>query len=270
MLFEAWICPLDFGTILLFVLCVTLVAVLVQLANTGKTSSQTSQLTCTPAETTNQTTVHGNDNITVSTGSGSTITINMVTYPRHEVQVPKEDHSTETRPEQEADSSALVPLVPKPVSKPKRPNSKTLNTCYKLIDNLAKLSTEGKILKCCSIIKQLMKTKTDPDFQVALRHAASFNAINEEDVTKANHLLRQVTAFLPETMHETEHRLWWSRLKSLAKMREGKCDVGIVFAKETLPLLDTMAPGSMTGWVLLNHARLVSEIAAGQDDDDDR
>ncbi|XP_078677906.1 uncharacterized protein LOC144914194 isoform X2 [Branchiostoma floridae x Branchiostoma belcheri] len=196
----------------------------------------------------------------------------MVTYPQ-DTQAPREDHdSTETRPTSEhgGDSKALVPLVPKPVSRPQRLHSKTLKTCYQLIDNLAKLSTEGKILECNSIVMKLMKTKTDPDSQVTLRHAASFNAINEGDVKKANRLLREAETFLPETIHETEHRLWWSRLKSLAKMREGKCAVGILFAKETLPLLDRMAPGSVTGWVLLNHARLITEIATGEDDEDDR
>ncbi|XP_019633896.1 PREDICTED: uncharacterized protein LOC109477254 [Branchiostoma belcheri] len=274
MLVEGWIFFMDFGNVLLlFIICIISVVILVLSPNAGKRSSQTSPLG--PAETTNQTAVHGNGNVTVSTGSGSTVTITMVTYPQ-DTQAPREDHdSTETKPTSEHEgqgtalvpSKALVPLVPKPVDRPQRWYSKTF---FKLIDDLAKLSTEGKILECYSIVMKLMKTKTDPDSQVTLRHAATFNAINEGDIKKANRLLREVTTFLPETIHETEHRLWWSRLKSLAKMREGKCEVGIIFAKETLPLLDRMTPGSVTGWVLHNHARLIREIATSQDDDDDR
>ncbi|KAI8512498.1 Slit 2 protein [Branchiostoma belcheri] len=132
------------------------------------------------------------------------------------------------------------------------------------------LSVKGRVTECSSIIAKLLKTKTDPDLQIALRHVASFNAINEGKLKKANRLLREIEAFLPETKNEAEHRLQWYPLKSLAKLREGRYDMGIVFAKEALPLVDTVAPGCMTAWMLINHAWFLTEIAAGQDDEGDR
>ncbi|XP_066280412.1 uncharacterized protein [Branchiostoma lanceolatum] len=207
------------------------------------------------AETINVTDIRGDGNITVSAGSGSTIIITTCSY---DVPAPEED------------SRALVPVVPKPVGKPQMLNTKTQKSCRKYIDNLAMLTSEGKILKCHSTIAKLMKTKADPDSQVSLRHAASLNAIYEGEFKKANRLLREVSAILPDTRNEAEHRLWWGNLKSVVKMREGNINMGIVFAKEALPLLEAVAPGCMTAWLLLNHALLLTEIAAGQDDDDDR
>ncbi|XP_019633897.1 PREDICTED: uncharacterized protein LOC109477255 [Branchiostoma belcheri] len=210
------------------------------------------------AETINITDVHGDGNLTVNAGSGSTVII--TTCPHH-VHVPGEEHSC-------THCKALV--LPKSVSKPKSLSTKTEKTCHMYIDNLAMLTVEGKILKCRGIIAKLMKTKTDPDSQVSLRHAASLNAIYEGDFKKVNRLLHEVQAILPETMNETEHRLWWGNLKCLAKMREGNCDAGIVFAKEALPLLDMMAPSCITAWLLINHALILTEIAATQDDREDR
>ncbi|KAI8504126.1 hypothetical protein Bbelb_181940 [Branchiostoma belcheri] len=208
------------------------------------------------AETINITDVQGDGNVTVSAGSGSTVII--TTCPHH---VPGDEHScTHCR--------ALV--LPKPVGKPKRLGTKTEKSCHMYIDNLAMLTGGGKILKCRSIIAKLMKKKTDPDSQVSLRYAASLNTIYEGDFKKVSRLLREVQAILPDTVNETEHRLWWGNIKSLAKLREGKGDAGIVFAKEVLPLLDMLAPGCITAYLLINHALLLTEIAATQDDREDR
>ncbi|CAH1263465.1 Hypp2708 [Branchiostoma lanceolatum] len=135
------------------------------------------------------------------------------------------------------------------------------------IDNLAQLSAIGKVAECCSATAKLLKTKTDPDFQVSLRHAASLNAINKGNFKKANRLLREVEAFLPETTHvaswiyvvrkkkkKAEHRVRWYQQKSLIKLRQGNCDMGYVLTTEALPFIDTMAPGCTTAWLLLNHA----------------
>ncbi|XP_078593859.1 uncharacterized protein LOC144871824 [Branchiostoma floridae x Branchiostoma japonicum] len=215
-------------------------------------------------ETINITTVRGDGSVVVSTGSGSTVTI--TTCPKH---VLEEDHSIEQSPPEEG-RRAFLPVVLKPVSKHQRLNTKTLVTCRKYIDNLAKLSSEGKIAKCSIIIAKLMKTKTDPDSQVALRQAASFNAIYMGDVKKANRLLLEIGTILPDTIHETEHRLWWSRLKSFAKRMEGNSEVGLILAREALTLLDTVAPGCMTAWLLIDYAWSITNIAGGQDHEDDR
>eukprot|EP00058_Branchiostoma_floridae_P016761 XP_002602249.1 hypothetical protein BRAFLDRAFT_76938 [Branchiostoma floridae] len=132
------------------------------------------------------------------------------------------------------------------------------------------LSAKGEGAKCRRVIAKLLRTKTDPDSQVALRHAASLNAINEGDFEKANRLLREVEAFLPDTTHEAEHRIRWFHQKSMVKLAEGKYKKGIVLVEEALPLLDRVAPGCMTAWMLINRAWFLTEIAAEQDDDDDR
>ncbi|XP_078597359.1 uncharacterized protein LOC144873677 [Branchiostoma floridae x Branchiostoma japonicum] len=209
------------------------------------------------AETINITDVSGNGNITVTAGSNSTIIIPTCCSNKGE------DHKG-------ASCGTLLPVLPKPVSKPPRLNTKTEKTCHMYIDNLAMLTVEGKIPKCRNVIAKLMKTKTDPDYQVSLRHAASLNAIYEGDFKKVSRLLREASAILPKTTNETVHRLWWGNMKSLAKLREGNCDVGIVFAKEALPLLDMAPPGCLTAWMLINHALLLTEIAVTQEDDDRR
>ncbi|CAH1263303.1 Hypp2657 [Branchiostoma lanceolatum] len=142
---------------------------------------------------------------------------------------------------------------------------------FMIIDNLTPLSAEGKAPKCSSIIAKLQKVKTDPDSQVSLLLAASFNAIYEgPDFEKANRLLHGAKAIIPETQHEAEHRVWLRHVQSVAKLRAGNYKMGIILAEDTLSLLDTVAPGGMTAWVLLNYAWFLTEIAAGEDDNADR
>ncbi|XP_078673718.1 uncharacterized protein LOC144912391 [Branchiostoma floridae x Branchiostoma belcheri] len=231
----------------------------------------------TCSETTNVTAIHGDGNITVSAGSGSTVNITTCSHDVQEDDPSRRRTCTTHKPTQnceqfylQPEKAALLEVVPKPIGKPQRLSTKTLVTCCRYIDNLAQLSALGKVAECCSIITKLLKTKTDPDLQVSLRHAASLNAINKGNFKKANRLLREVEAFLPETTHEKEHRVRWYQQKSLIKLRQGNCDMGLVLTTEALPLLDDVAPGCITAWLLLNHAWFLTEIAAGQDDDDDR
>ncbi|XP_066279998.1 uncharacterized protein [Branchiostoma lanceolatum] len=224
-----------------------------------------------PAETINITTVHGDGSIVVSTGSGSTL--NLPTCP-HGVLTEnhtagRQEHTvTHRKPSRnpKLHGLQLLPLI----GKPTRQNTKTLVTCHKFIDNLTKLSAEGKMSKCSIIIAKLMTTKTDPDFQVSLHIAASLNAICDGDFVKANRLLSGAEMYLPGTKYEAEHRIMWSCMKSVAMLRVGNYNMGIILAKEGLPLIDMVAPGCLTAWMLFNHGWLMTEIAASQADAEDR
>ncbi|XP_019630142.1 PREDICTED: uncharacterized protein LOC109474296 [Branchiostoma belcheri] len=132
------------------------------------------------------------------------------------------------------------------------------------------LSAKGKVTECRQTIGKLLKAKTDPDFQVSLRHGASQNAINAGNLEEASRLLREIESILPETSHETEHRLRWYHQKSFLKLRARKYDMGLLWVQEAIPLIETVAPGCITGWLLVNHAWFLTEIAAGQDDEEDR
>ncbi|XP_066280410.1 uncharacterized protein [Branchiostoma lanceolatum] len=227
----------------------------------------------TQAETVNKIKVKGDGNISINAGKNSTIVIN--TSP----PVPEENlhHSLSSKSQQKSskhlhfsDEDKLVLAVSRHVSKSPRLNTKTQVTCRKYIDNLAQLSAEGKILKCRSTIAKLLKTKTDPDSQVSLRHAATLNAINEGDFRKANRLLGEVEILLPDTRNEDEHRLRWYHQKSLIKLREGKHAAGIVLTNEALSLLDSVTPGCISAWLLINHAWFLTKVAVDEDDADER
>ncbi|XP_078592815.1 uncharacterized protein LOC144871334 [Branchiostoma floridae x Branchiostoma japonicum] len=222
----------------------------------------------TQAETINNTTVHGNGNISINAGKNSTVVIN--TSPQ--VSEKKLHHSLRGKSSelQFADEDELVLAVPQRVCKSPRPNTKMQATCRRYIDNLAQLSAEGKILKCSCTIAKLLRTKTDPDSQVSLRHAATLNAINKGDFKKANRLLGEVEILLPDTRNEDEHRLRWYHQKSLIKLREGKHAAGIVLTNEALSLLDTVTPGCISAWLLINHAWFLTKVAVDEDNADDR
>ncbi|CAH1266091.1 Hypp3301 [Branchiostoma lanceolatum] len=277
MLLDTEICTLDFGIVLLLILvCFISVAILVQVSNADQGRQLDTE--CSQTETKNEArkiNVQGHGNITVSAGSGSHV--HVTTYCP---DAQEESHSTERQNsvQQTSDQNScqcacqkkIWALVPKPVGKPQRLDTKTQKTCRQFIDNFAMLSAKGKVAQCRSIIAKLLRTKTDPDSQVALRHAASLNAINEGSFEKANRLLGEVEAFLPETCHEAEHRIRWFHQKSMVKLAEGKYKMGIVLVDEALPLLDTVAPGCITAWMLINRAWFLTEIAATEDDDSDR
>ncbi|KAI8495544.1 hypothetical protein Bbelb_265160 [Branchiostoma belcheri] len=132
------------------------------------------------------------------------------------------------------------------------------------------LSAKGKVTECRQTIGKLLREKTDPDFQVSLRHGASQNAINAGNLEEASRLLREIESILPETSHETEHRLRWYHQKSFLKLRARKYDMGLLWVQKALPLIETVAPGCITGWLLVNHAWFLTEIAAGQEEEEDR
>ncbi|XP_019631009.1 PREDICTED: uncharacterized protein LOC109474951 [Branchiostoma belcheri] len=226
----------------------------------------------TQAETVNKTTVQGDGNISVNAGKNSTIVINTSPPVSEDKHHSLRGKSGDQQPSKQLQfwSEDEQSAVPRPVCKSLRLNTKTQAACRKYIDNLAQLSAQGKIQKCRRTIAKLLKAKTDPDSQVSLRHAATLNAINEGDFKKANHLLGEVEILLPDVRNEAEHRLRWYHQKSLIKLREGKHAAGILLTNEALFLLDTVTPGCISAWLLINHAWFLTKIAVDEDDADDR
>ncbi|XP_078618723.1 uncharacterized protein LOC144886139 [Branchiostoma floridae x Branchiostoma japonicum] len=282
MFLELQICWADFPMVLLLMIFsyIAVMGLLVAHASANE-SALISPPTPTeiPTETINVTTFQGDahGNITVSTGSGSTVNIN--TSPQdvqgqhcstegHVCTIQKQSQNPQTYSQQH--KKEYSDLVPKPLSRPQRLNTKTQVSCRMFIDKLAKLSAEGKVTECQSTIDELLKTETDPDCQVSLRHAASLNTIYKGNFEKANRILRGAKVLIPYTEHPAEHRLWWSRLKSVAKLRMGNQNMGMEFAKDGLSLLDTVAPGCITAWLLTSHAWFLTKIAAGQQEDEDK
>ncbi|CAH1230077.1 Hypp284 [Branchiostoma lanceolatum] len=264
---------------LMIFLFIVVIGLLVVRAS-AKESSLISQRS--PAETINTTTFQGDahGNITISTGSGSTVNVNSCpqgVQGQHRftgvqectIQKSSQNPQRNSRQHEKANRS-LVPVLPKSVGKPQRLNTKTQVSCRSYIDKLAQLSAEGKVTECHSTIDELLKTEKDPDCQVSLRHAASLNAIYKGDFKKANHILRGTAALIPDTENGAEHRLWWSRLKSVAKLRMGNYNMGIEFAKDGLCLLETVAPGCISAWLLTSHAWFLTKKAAGQHEDEDK
>ncbi|XP_019630971.1 PREDICTED: uncharacterized protein LOC109474919 [Branchiostoma belcheri] len=228
-----------------------------------------------PTETIkNITTTQGDGNITVNTGSRSTVNITYFHDVSEEHTHHKPSQTSEPHHVQLEESRALVPVdrlsVPKPVGRPQRQNK----NCSHYIEFATEMSAEGKTPECIRIIDELMKIKTDPDSQVSLRQAASLVAIYQGDFEKASRLLCGAEVFLSEEVpvHEGEHILWGSHLTALAQLRAGDLEGGIVLAEDALEIAqsDTVASGCITAYPLLNHAWFVTEIAAGQDNDDIR
>ncbi|XP_078592816.1 uncharacterized protein LOC144871335 [Branchiostoma floridae x Branchiostoma japonicum] len=222
-------------------------------------------------ETTNTTTIHGNDNININTGNNSTVVVTT-----RSTNTSEECCNVKTQPtpqhtcQEEENMISIFSVLPKPVGKFPRLNTKTQVTCRRYMDNLAQLSAEGKIYKCEKTIERLRKVKMDPDYQVSLRHAATLNAINEGKFEKASRLLGEAEILLTDTRNEDEHRLRWYHQKSLLKLQQGKHAAGIQLTEEALSLVSIMAPGCISAWLLINHAWFLTKIAADEDNTNDR